>query len=93
MVGSSGGTKQVAELVMTALNVHARNVPNAESKSMGMAERRLSTPLRKLRQRRAPLRRLAGVDQRADLPTGTVTFMFTDIWTIDEAVAYVLESA
>jgi predicted ATPase/class 3 adenylate cyclase len=46
---------------------------------MGMAERRLSTSLRKLKRRLAPVRRLARVDQRTDLPTGTVTFMFSDI--------------
>ena len=46
---------------------------------MGMAGMRLSTSGRKLKHRLVPIRKLARVDQRTDLPTGTVTFMFTDI--------------
>jgi hypothetical protein len=38
MVGSPGGTEQVPKFVLTALNIHARKLPAASSKSMGIVE-------------------------------------------------------
>jgi hypothetical protein len=37
MVGSPGGTEQVPKFVLTALNIHARKLPAASPKSMGIA--------------------------------------------------------
>lgn len=64
------------QILFAVLYVHRRNVPVVRHVSRGNCIR---LPGKRIRRASEPFRRLERMGHRTDLPTGTVTFLFTDV--------------